>query len=75
MLPVFAKIRAPLAGWGQAKLILTRKFKKLSPEAQMSILNQVMRQCRDAHKEADRKHRSNVAHEHARDAEAIRARA
>ena len=41
----------------------------------MSILNQVMRQCRDAHKEADRKHRSNVAHEHARDAEAIRARA
>ena len=75
MLPTFAKIKAPLAGWGKVKLAFTGSFRKLSPEAQMSILQQVMVQCREAHKTAERNHKSKMAHEDARNAEAYRARA
>ena len=75
MLPVFAKIRAPVAGFGKIKLSFTKSFAKLTPEAQMSILQQVMVQCRDAHDQAKWNHRSKVAHEDARNADHIQARA
>lgn len=75
MLPVFAKIKAPAFGWGKVKLAFTGKFKALSPEAQMSILQQVMVQCRDAHRHAEREHKSKLAHEDARNANSIRVRA
>ena len=75
MLPVFAKIKAPVAGYGKVKLDFAKSFDKLPPEAQMSILQQVMVQCRDAHDQAKWKHRSKVAHEDHRNADSIQVRA
>ena len=75
MLGVFAKIRGPVAGFGKIKLAFTKSFDKLTPEAQMSILQQVMVQCRDAHKSAEWKHKAKRAHEDARIAAGLQVRA
>lgn len=74
MLGVFAKIKGPVAGFGKIKLSFSKSFDKLPPEAQMNVLQQVMVQCREAHKSAEWKHKAKRAHEDARNAETIQAR-
>lgn len=74
MLPVFAKIRAPVAGFGKIKLEFSKSFARLTPEAQMNVLQQVMLQCRDAHKQAEWKHKAKRAHEDARIADGLQVR-
>lgn len=75
MITTFAKLRAPIAGLGKATIHFTNSFNKLHPERRMILLQQAMRQLREAHDKAERENRNLLKAEDARNAEAIRASA
>jgi len=75
MMPIFARLRAPIFGLGKATLHFTNKFNKLHPERRMIILQQAMKQLREAHDRAERENRNLLKAEDARNAEGMRLRA
>lgn len=75
MISTFAKLRAPIAGLGRATIHFTSSFNKLHPERRMIILQQAMRQFREAHDKAERENRNLLKAEDARNAEGIRVNA
>ena len=72
MIGTFAKLKAPLAGGrGLARV----EFSKVDPEIRLSMLEQAMKQMRDAYRTAEADRRIKLAHEDAQNAEAIQLRA
>lgn len=76
MIGTFAKLKAPLAGGrGLARVEFSKSFAKVDPEVRLSMLEQAMKQMRDAYRVAEADHRIKLAHEDAQNAEAIQLRA
>jgi len=72
MMPVYIKVRAPLAGLGKVSIELTREFRKLHPERKLSILRQVAMAIRDEDKRAATENINLIKAEDAANAEGIR---
>lgn len=75
MIAVFARLKAPIAGLGRAKVELTRGFQKLHPERRMILVTQAMKQLRAEYDRAETENRNLIKAEDAANADLIRMRA
>jgi len=76
MIGTFAKLKAPLAGGrGLARVEFSKSFAKVEPEIRLSMLEQAMKQMRQAYLTAQNDNKIKHTHEDARNAEAIQLRA